>query len=145
MKKILLGILIVIILIQFIRPEKNISSESINDISTVMDVPENVQEIIKTSCADCHSNTTKYPWYSEVAPVSWYLASHVNDGKKHLNFSEWASYNKNQKEHIIKDLKKELKSKEMPLNSYLWIHKEAVVSPEQYKILLDWVQTIKVD
>ena len=140
MKKILLGILI-----QFIRPEKNISSESINDISTVMDVPENVQEIIKTSCADCHSNTTKYPWYSEIAPVSWYLASHVNDGKKHLNFSEWASYNKNQKEHIIKDLKKELKSKEMPLNSYLWIHKEAVVSPEQYKILLDWVQTIKVD
>ena len=91
MKKILLGILIIIILIQFIRPEKNISSESINDISTVMDVPENVQEIIKTSCADCHSNTTKYPWYSEVAPVSWYLASHVNDGKKHLNFSEWAS------------------------------------------------------
>ena len=145
MKKILLGILIIIILIQLIRPEKNISSESINDISTVMDVPENVQEIIKTSCADCHSNTTKYPWYSEVAPVSWYLASHVNDGKKHLNFSEWASYNKNQKEHIIKDLKKELKSKEMPLNSYLWIHKEAVVSPEQYKILLDWVQTIKVD
>ena len=145
MKKILLGILIIIILIQLIRPEKNISSESINDISIVMDVPENVQEIIKTSCADCHSNTTKYPWYSEVAPVSWYLASHVNDGKKHLNFSEWASYNKNQKEHIIKDLKKELKSKEMPLNSYLWIHKEAVVSPEQYKILLDWVQTIKVD
>ena len=135
MKKILLGILIVIILIQFIRPEKNISSESINDISTVMDVPENVQEIIKTSCADCHSNTTKYPWYSEIAPVSWYLASHVNDGKKHLNFSEWAAYNNNQKEHIIKDLKKELKSKEMPLNSYLWTHKEAVVSPEQYKTL----------
>jgi len=145
MKKILLGILIIIVLIQFIRPEKNDSNENINDISTVMDVPENVQEIIKTSCADCHSNTTKYPWYSEIAPASWYLASHVNDGKKHLNFSEWAGYNKNQKEHIIKDLKKELKSKEMPLNSYLWIHKEAVVSPEQYKILLDWVQTIKVD
>lgn len=145
MKKTLLGILIVIILIQFIRPEKNVSPEVVNDISTVMNVPENVQEIIKTSCADCHSNTTKYPWYSEIAPVSWYLASHVNDGKKHLNFSEWAAYNKNQKEHIIKDLKKELKSREMPLNSYLWIHKEAVVSPEQYKTLLDWVQTIKVD
>ena len=145
MKKILLGILIVIILIQFIRPEKNISNVSVNDISTIIDIPENVQEIIKTSCADCHSNITKYPWYSEIAPVSWYLASHVNDGKRHLNFSEWAAYNKNQKEHILKDLKKELKSKEMPLNSYLWIHKEAVVSPEQYKILLDWLQTIKVD
>ncbi|GGK59597.1 MULTISPECIES: heme-binding domain-containing protein [Flavobacteriaceae] len=145
MKKIFLGILIVIILIQFIRPEKNVSPEVVNDISTVMNVPKNVQEIIKTSCADCHSNNTKYPWYSEIAPVSWYLASHVNDGKKHLNFSEWAAYNKNQKEHIIKDLKKELKSKEMPLNSYLWIHKEAIVSPEQYKILLDWIDTFKVD
>lgn len=145
MKKIFLGILIVIILIQFIRPEKNVSPEVVNDISTVMNVPKNVQEIIKTSCGDCHSNNTKYPWYSEIAPVSWYLASHVNDGKKHLNFSEWAAYNKNQKEHIIKDLKKELKSKEMPLNSYLWIHKEAIVSPEQYKILLDWIDTFKVD
>ena len=140
MKKILLGILIVIILIQFIRPDKNDSNEGINGISNVMIVPENVQEIIKTSCADCHSNNTKYPWYSEIAPVSWYLASHVNDGKRHLNFSEWAVYNKNQKEHIIKDLKKVMKSKEMPLNSYLWLHEEATVSPENYKILLDWVK-----
>lgn len=145
MKKILLGILLIIIVIQFIRPEKNSSNETLNDITTVMKVPEDVQQIIKTSCADCHSNTTVYPWYSEIAPISWYLASHVNDGKEHLNFSEWATYNKNQKEHIIKDLKKELKSKEMPLNSYLWIHKDAVVSPEQYKILLDWVNTIKTD
>jgi hypothetical protein len=143
MKKTLLGILIVIILIQFIRPEKNSSNEGTNAISNVMDVPENVQEIIKTSCADCHSNTTKYPWYSEIAPISWYLASHVNDGKKHLNFSEWGSYNNYQKEHILKDLKKVLKSKEMPLNSYLWIHNEAAVTPEQYKILLDWVNNIK--
>lgn len=145
MKKTLLGILIVIILIQFIRPEKNVLNEEMNAITTVMTVPENVQEIIKTSCADCHSNTTKYPWYSEIAPISWYLASHVNDGKEHLNFSEWAAYNKYQKEHILKDLKKVLKSKEMPLNSYLWQHKEAVVSPENYKILLDWVNTIKVE
>lgn len=145
MKKILLGFLIVFILIQFIRPDKNISNENINDISTVMVIPEDVQEIIKTSCADCHSNTTKYPWYSEIAPISWYLASHVNDGKKHLNFSEWTTYNNNQKEHILKDLNKELKSKEMPLNSYLWIHKDAKLSAEQYTILLDWVKTIKID
>jgi len=145
MKKTLLVIFIVIIVIQFIRPEKNISNEVVNDITTVMTVPKNVQEIIKTSCADCHSNTTEYPWYSEIAPISWYLASHVNDGKNHLNFSEWATYNNNQKEHIIKDLEKELKSKKMPLNSYLWIHKNAVVSPEQYQILLDWVNTLKAD
>ena len=142
MKKVLLGILIVFILIQFIRPEKNESNDKTNAITEVMNVPENVQKIIKTSCADCHSNKTKYPWYSKIAPVSWYLASHVNEGKEHLNFSEWAAYNKNQKEHIIKDLKKELKSKEMPLNSYLWIHKNAKLSAKQYQLMLDWAKTL---
>ncbi|REE79972.1 heme-binding protein [Lutibacter oceani] len=145
MKKILLGILVVFILIQFIRPEKNDSKDGKNDIATVMIVPENVQEIIKTSCADCHSNYTKYPWYSEIAPVSWYLAQHVNEGKEHLNFSEWTAYNSNQKSHIIKDLEEELEEHKMPLNSYLWIHKDAKMSTEQYKILLDWVKTIEVD
>lgn len=143
MKKVLLGILIVIILIQFIRPEKNESDIVSNDIKTVMNVPNNVQQIIKTSCADCHSNKTVYPWYSEIAPISWFLASHVNDGKEHLNFSEWSTYNDNQKSHIIKDLNKELKSHKMPLNSYLWIHKDAKMTEEQYQIMLDWVKTMK--
>ena len=142
MKKVLLGILVVSILIQFIRPEKNNSKNVINDISTVMEVPEEVQKIIKTSCADCHSNYTKYPWYSEIAPVSWYLAQHVNEGKEHLNFSEWAAYNKNQKSHILKDLEEELDEHKMPLKSYLILHKEAEVTKEQYTILLNWVKTI---
>ena len=108
MKKILLAVLVVIIVIQFIRPEKNNSNNELNAISTILDVPNEVQEILKTSCSDCHSNNTIYPWYSEIAPVSWYLASHVNEGKEHLNFSEWASYNENQKSHIIKDIEEEL-------------------------------------
>jgi hypothetical protein len=145
MKKVLLGILVVIILIQFIRPKKNDSSVGANDITTVMDVPVTIQQIIKTSCADCHSNITKYPWYSEIAPVSWFLASHVNKGKEHLNFSEWATYNKNQKSHIIKDMKHELEDHKMPLNSYLWIHKDAKMSAEQYQLMLDWVKTFKVE
>jgi hypothetical protein len=96
MKNRLLGFFLVFILIQFIRPEKNNSKDETNDITTVMQVPESVKQIIKTSCADCHSNNTKYPWYSEIAPISWYLAQHVNEGKEHLNFSELAAYNKDQ-------------------------------------------------
>jgi len=142
MKKILLGILVVIILIQFIRPEKNVSNIEINDITTVMEVPQEIKEIIKTSCADCHSNNTKYPWYSEIAPVSWYLAQHVNEGKEHLNFSEWAAYNKDQKSHILKDLEEEIDEHKMPLESYLWIHKEAILSVDKYDILLNWIKTI---
>ncbi|SNR39607.1 heme-binding domain-containing protein [Lutibacter flavus] len=145
MKKVLLGIVVAIILIQVIRPEKNESNDETNAITAVMNVPATIQKIIKTSCADCHSNKTNYPWYSEIAPVSWYLASHVNDGKEHLNFSEWAAYNKNQKSHIIKDLEEELEDHKMPLNSYLWIHKDAKLSAEQYQLMLNWVKTLKVE
>ena len=145
MKKILLGVLVGIILIQFIRPEKNSSKDFANDISTIINVPEEVQQIIKTSCADCHSNNTKYPWYSEIAPVSWYLAQHVNEGKEHLNFSEWATYNKDQKSHILKDLEEEIEEHKMPLESYLWIHKDAKMTDVQYDILLNWIKTIPVE
>ncbi|WP_372746932.1 heme-binding domain-containing protein [Lutibacter sp.] len=143
MKKVLVAVLVVVVLIQFIRPTKNNSKIEVNSITTVMDVPMEVQEILKTSCNDCHSNNTEYPWYSEVAPVSWYLASHVNEGKEHLNFSEWAKYNEDQKNHIINDIEEELTDKKMPLKSYLIIHENAEMTDNQYKILLNWVKTIK--
>lgn len=145
MKKVLLGVLVVFILMQMIRPTKNDSRNDINHISTVMPVPNEVQEILKTSCNDCHSNFTVYPWYSEIAPISWYLAQHVNEGKEHLNFSEWTVYNKNQQEHILKDLEEVLETKEMPLKSYLIIHEEAKMTAEQYTVLMNWVKSIKVE
>lgn len=145
MKKVLLGIIVVFILIQMIRPNKNDSRNDINHISTVMPVPNEVQEILKTSCNDCHSNFTVYPWYSEIAPVSWYLASHVSDGKKHMNFSEWTVYNKNQQEHILKDFEEVLETHEMPLKSYLIFHKDAKMTNEQYEVLINWVKSIKVE
>ena len=143
MKKIVLIILAVFILIQFVRPEKNNSQNETNSIEIVMEVPTEVQQILKTSCNDCHSNNTNYPWYSEIAPVSWYLTSHVNEGKEHLNFSEWALYNENQRNHIIEDLLEELEEKKMPLKSYLIVHENAKMTAEQYKILINWVKTIK--
>jgi len=143
MKKVLLGILVGFVLIQLIRPEKNDSKNDINHVSTIMPIPTEVEAILKTSCNDCHSNSTVYPWYSEIAPVSWYLASHVNDGKEHLNLSEWTAYNSYQKEHILNDFEEVLMSHEMPLKSYLILHKEAELSKDQYNVLIDWVKTIK--
>ena len=143
MKKVFLGIVVVFILVQMIRPNKNDSRNDINHISTVIEVPDEVKEILKTSCNDCHSNFTVYPWYNEIAPISWYLASHVNDGKKHLNFSEWTVYNKNQQNHILKDLEEVLETHEMPLKSYLWIHKESELTNDEYKVLMAWVKSIK--
>ncbi|HEY9221166.1 MAG TPA: heme-binding domain-containing protein [Lutibacter sp.] len=145
MKKVLLGFLVVLILIQFIRPEKNESKNEMNAMSTVMEIPVEVTKIIQTSCADCHSNSTNYPWYSEIAPVSWYLAQHVKEGKENLNFSGWTAYNKDQQEHILKDIKEVLNEREMPLKSYLLIHKDAKLTENQYQILYDWVNSIKIE
>ena len=145
MRKVLLGLLVGLILIQFISPERNDSGDRSNDYTTAMQVPKEVKEIIKTSCADCHSNKTEYPWYSNIAPVSWYIANHVNDGKEHLNFSEWTAYNKDQKDHIIKDLEEELEEQNMPLKSYLLIHKDAKLTQDQYNILLVWVKSLKME
>ena len=145
MRKVLLGLLVGLILIQFISPEKNDSGNRNNDYTTVMQVPNEVKEIIKTSCADCHSNKTKYPWYSNIAPVSWFIAHHINEGKEHLNFSEWTAYNNDQKDHIIKDLEEELEEQKMPLKSYLLIHKDAILTQDQYNILLAWVKTLNIE
>jgi len=145
MKKVLFAILAIVILIQFIRPEKNNSKDETYAMSTVMEIPVEVNKIIQTSCADCHSNSTTYPLYSEIAPVSWYLAQHVNEGKEHLNFSEWTTYNKDQKEHLLKDIKEVLNEREMPLKSYLLIHKDAKLTENQYQILYDWANSINVE
>ena len=144
-KKVLLILLAIVVVIQFFRPTKNLSNDQTHDISTVIPVPDNVKQIIKTSCADCHSNFTVYPWYAEVAPVSWYLANHVNEGKEHLNFNEWTTYNKEQQQHLIKGLKKAMKGKWMPLSSYLLIHKNSRMTDEQYTAFYNWVNSIKID
>lgn len=141
MKKIMLYVLAAIILIQLIRPTKNDTAVETNAIV----VPAEIAVVLKKSCNDCHSNKTEYPWYSKIAPVSWYLALHVNDGKEHLNFSEWNSYNKNQKQHIINDIQEVLDKKEMPLKSYLLLHDEAKLSNEEYQSLVNWAKTLTVE
>ena len=86
-KKILLALAVIFVVIQFVRPEKNQSNDNLNHVSRKYDVPENVASILKVACDDCHSNFTEYPWYASIQPVAWWLDHHVQDGKKHLNFS----------------------------------------------------------
>src|SRR6266513_1873362 len=93
-KKILIIILVILVVIQFIRPARNISTtESPNDITKHYEVPDSLKNILAVACNDCHTNNTRYPWYSNIQPVGWWLQWHVNEGKHHLNFSEFASYN----------------------------------------------------
>src|SRR4028118_485047 len=81
-KKILIAVLVILIVIQFIRPTRNTSSAVLpSDISNVLALPADVQPILKRACYDCHSNNTSYPWYMNIQPVAWYLAHHVDEGK----------------------------------------------------------------
>jgi hypothetical protein len=133
----------VFIVIQFIRPEKNkAAGTSKNDISTLHAVPANVQSILKTSCNDCHSNNTEYPWYANIQPVAWWLNDHIVDGKKHLNFSEFATYSLRKQYHKLEETDEMVEKAEMPLESYLWIHKDADLSKEQTATLLNWVNAV---
>ena len=143
-KKILIGLLLVLVAIQFIRPAKNQSAElSANDISRAYPVPADMQDLLKTSCADCHSNNTVYPWYCNVQPVAWWMANHVNDGKKELNLSEFAAYSPKKQAHKLKEVIEQVKEEEMPLNSYTWVHKNAKLTNEQRLALSSWADALR--
>ena len=137
-------LLMVFIVIQFIRPAKN-KSEGIssNDIRKIYPVPENVLTILKTSCYDCHSNNTVYPWYASIQPVAWWLNDHIQEGKKELNFSEFASYQIGRQYRKLDEINKEVKEDEMPLDNYLWIHKYAKLDDQQKLILANWVVSVR--
>ena len=137
-------LLLIFIIIQFIRPAKN-KSEGIssNDISKIYPVPENVEKILKTSCYDCHSNNTVYPWYATIQPVAWWLDDHIQEGKKELNFSEFASYRIGRQYRKLDEINKEVKEDAMPLDNYLWIHKYAKLDDQQKLALASWVVSVR--
>lgn len=126
-----------LIIIQFIRPEKN--SEGYHTVAQFekdAKVPASVAAIMKTNCYDCHSDQTQYPWYAEIAPVSFWLEEHIIDGKKHFNVSAWESYSAKKKDHKLDELIEYVEIGEMPLDSYTWLHGD--LSAEDTKTLLDW-------
>ena len=143
LKRIFQILLIAFIAIQFIRPEKNKAAGiSKNDISTIYPVPSHVQTILKTSCYDCHSNNTVYPWYAKVQPIAWWLADHIKDAKKDLNFSEFAAYSLRKQYHKLEEVDEMVKKGEMPFHYYLWIHKNANLSGEQKLTIGNWVNAV---
>ena len=114
-----------------------------NDISTKYKMPTEVQNILKTSCYDCHSNNTNYPLYSYVQPVAWYLSDRVKDGKKHLDFSQFAAYKIGRQYRKLQEISHELEDDEMPMSSYTLMHGKAKLSLEQKKIIFSWVNDLR--
>jgi hypothetical protein len=142
-KKLLLVVLIACLLLQAFRPEKNKSGKKENDITTQYPMSTEVEQILVKACNDCHSNQTNYPWYAEVQPLGWWLADHVNDGKKHLNFNEFANYRVAKQYHKLEECIDEVKDNAMPLESYTNIHKQAKLSEQEKTVLINWCTMVR--
>jgi hypothetical protein len=146
MKRVLKIIVVVLfvgfIVIQFFRPDfTNPPVVAEQTLEANVQLPENVRMILSRSCADCHSNATVYPWYSKIQPAAWFLAEHIDQGRRELNFSEWGKLENSRKIRKLEEVCEQVESREMPLPSYLWIHRDARMSDEEIKILCDWTKT----
>jgi len=140
-RKILFGIATILIVIQFFRSERNVGQADMpTDITHAVLVPENVMHVLKTSCYDCHSNRTTYPWYTNINPVGWWMNHHVEEGKDELNFSTFTSYNKKRADHKLEEIAEQVQEHEMPLESYTWMHKDAKLDAQQIQLIVDWVK-----
>ncbi len=148
MKKILKIIAVVLFaaffIAQFIRPDRtNLPTVQAETLEAATQMPDDVKKILTRSCADCHTNTTAYPWYSNVTPANFFLARHIEEGRQSLNFSIWNTYETRRKRRKLDEVCEQASSREMPLPSYLWIHGDAKLSDEEIKTLCDWTDAEK--
>ncbi|ARU47237.1 heme-binding domain-containing protein [Sulfurospirillum diekertiae] len=132
MKKILFGVLGILIAIQFIRP--NFNNPKVDE-KIALQADENVMVVLKNACFDCHSNEVQYPWYHNVAPVSWVMAAHIDSGRRAINFSTWADTNADQRITRLKRAKQLISNGLMPKGSYALMHPKAHLDTKDKKTL----------
>lgn len=145
-KIILTGIGIGIIAIQFIRPARNSNKSGqvpATDITRAFSVPDSVLTVFKSSCYNCHSNHTDYPWYSNIQPGGWWLAWHIRKGKSELNFNEFGSYSPFKQRSKFFAIENSLRDGTMPLWSYMLIHKEARVKEKDKNAVISWADKMR--
>lgn len=137
--------LIVVLLMQLYQPARNKNYEQVSAITftKVYNVPKNVSTILRTSCYDCHSNNTNYPWYSYMQPIRFFMESHIQEGKNKLNFDDFGNYSKRKQKSKLDEMAREIEKGKMPLSSYTLVHKNANISKNQKKVLLRWINEIK--
>ncbi|OEK08893.1 cytochrome C [Flavivirga aquatica] len=138
-KKILVALLIALVLIQFYRPEKNNAEyRDVSAFETETKPSNKVAAILESKCYDCHSNKTEYPWYAQVAPVSFWLHDHIEEGNEHFNLSNWSTYSDKKKDHKLDELIEEVEEGEMPLKSYTWMH--GSITEEEKEVIIVWAK-----
>ena len=144
LKRFLVVLFIAFLVIQFFRPQKNISTAvAVNDISTKYAVPADVDAVLKASCYDCHSNNSKYPWYNNIQPVAWYLADHIKEGKKEINFNEFTSYKIAKQYRKLEEIINQVEMDEMPIESYTLIHGGTKLNAAQKTMIINWATALR--
>jgi hypothetical protein len=139
-----LVLLVVFLLLQFIPTHRNENTQiTSNDFNLYFKAPSKVASKLKTSCYDCHSNNTKYPWYNKIQPVAWFLENHINEAKEELNFSEFGNYSKRKQKSKLKRIFKEIKEDKMPLLSYELMHNEAKFTQNEKENILNWITELR--
>lgn len=143
-KKILIGVVVILVIMQFFRIDKTVPPhDDATDIINMTGVDAETAGLLKAACYDCHSYDTKYPWYTNVAPLSFWIKGHIKGGRQKLNFAEWASYDTDKQRHKIEESIEEIQEKHMPLKSYTWLHPEGKLTDEQNEKLMTWMKSVK--
>ncbi len=144
LKNIGLALLFIFIVMQAFRIEKsNPTTDPANDFITVAQPSAEIATILKDACYDCHSNNVTYPWYTNIAPFSWWIKDHVNDGRDELNFSEWKTYSPRRMDKKMKEAVEMVDEDEMPMYSYTIMHKNATLTKEQKTLLLAFFSSLR--
>ena len=139
LKRIVLGLALVFAGLQLFRPDRtNPPLDAAQSVQSAATVPPEVGAVLKRSCYDCHSNETRWPWYSGVAPMAWGVANHVKEGRAELNFSDWGTYSVRKRVALLEKMCDEVREGGMPLKQYLWLHRDATLSEADWKSVCDW-------
>ncbi len=142
----IIGLLLLAFLLgaQLVRPAKTSPAvEQNRTLAAMMAVPDEVHNVLARACGDCHSHQTVWPWYSNVAPVSWLVVNHVNEARRKLNLSDWAKYSPQQARHKLEEICDVVTSGEMPLQSYLLLHPAAKLTPDEVAALCAWTKSAR--
>ncbi len=138
-KKIILVLILILAILQFVRIDKtNPVAAPQLDFINIANPPEEIKSVLKHGCYDCHSNNTVYPWYANIAPVSFWLKGHIAHAREELNFSTWGELDEDEKNHILEDIIEDVEKAKMPLKSYTWMHQEAKMTEEQKEMFIVW-------
>ena len=149
MKKIVarIGVLLLFLflIMQLYQPNRNVDPRFTKKKSlfTIAKTPKNVENILKNSCTDCHTNNTNYPLYSFVQPIRYFIDGHIKGGKENLNFDEWAEYSQRKRNSKIERIISQIEKDEMPLRSYTLIHRNAILNENQKTTIINYFKNLK--